>query len=301
MLRYRKLSKLQSTYVDGLRKLRGRDGRVHTTFDQTATVTGRISSMEPNLQNIPIRTDEGREIRRAFVAGEGNVLLDADYSQIELRVLAHLSGDEAMCDAFLRNQDIHTRTAAEIHGVSMDEVTPEMRRAAKATNFGIVYGISGFGLARNAGISRPEANRFIERYFERYPGVRAFMDECVRLGYERGYAETMFHRRRELFELGSSNRNVRSFGERAAMNTPVQGTAADIIKLAMVQVERRLEAEGLKARLILQVHDELVVECPIEEAPRASALLQEVMEHIVTLRVPLIAQVSQGKDWEAAH
>ena len=301
LLRYRKLSKLQSTYVDGLRKLRGRDGRVHTTFDQTATVTGRISSMEPNLQNIPIRTDEGREIRRAFVAGEGNILLDADYSQIELRVLAHLSGDEAMCDAFLKNQDIHTRTAAEIHGVSMDAVTPEMRRAAKATNFGIVYGISGFGLARNAGISRPEANRFIERYFERYPGVRAFMDECVRLGYERGYAETMFHRRRELFELSSSNRNVRNFGERAAMNTPVQGTAADIIKLAMVQVERRLEAEGLKARLILQVHDELVVECPIEEAPRASALLQEVMENIVTLRVPLIAEVSQGKDWESAH
>ncbi len=247
LLRYRKLSKLQSTYVDGLRKLRGRDGRVHTTFDQTATVTGRISSMEPNLQNIPIRT------------------------------------------------------AAEIHGVSMEDVTPEMRRAAKATNFGIVYGISGFGLARNAGISRPEANRFIERYFERYPGVRAFMDECVRLGYERGYAETMFHRRRELFELSSTNRNVRNFGERAAMNTPVQGTAADIIKLAMVQVERRLEAEGLKARLILQVHDELVVECPIEEAPRASALLQEVMENIVTLRVPLIAQVSQGKDWESAH
>ena len=301
LLRYRKLSKLQSTYVDGLRKLRGRDGRVHTTFDQTATVTGRISSMEPNLQNIPIRTDEGREIRRAFVAGEGNILLDADYSQIELRVLAHLSGDEAMCDAFLKNQDIHTRTAAEIHGVSMEDVTPEMRRAAKATNFGIVYGISGFGLARNAGISRPEANRFIERYFERYPGVRAFMDECVRLGYERGYAETMFHRRRELFELSSTNRNVRNFGERAAMNTPVQGTAADIIKLAMVQVERRLEAEGLKARLILQVHDELVVECPIEEAPRASALLQEVMENIVTLRVPLIAQVSQGKDWESAH
>ncbi len=301
ILKYRTYSKLLSTYVEGLLKALGPDGRIHSTFIQTEARTGRISSTEPNLQNIPIRTDEGREIRRAFVAGEGNILLDADYSQIELRVLAHLSGDGAMCDAFLKNQDIHTRTAAEIHGVSMDAVTPEMRRAAKATNFGIVYGISGFGLARNAGISRPEANRFIERYFERYPGVRAFMDECVRLGYERGYAETMFHRRRELFELSSTNRNVRNFGERAAMNTPVQGTAADIIKLAMVQVERRLEAEGLKARLILQVHDELVVECPIEEAPRASALLQEVMENIVTLRVPLIAEVSQGKDWESAH
>ena len=301
VLQYRQYAKLKSTYCDGLLKVIGPDGRVRTSFQMTVTATGRLSSTEPNLQNIPTRTPLGSELRRMFVPERGNVLVDADYSQIELRVLAHLSGDEAMCDAFLKNQDIHTRTAAEIHGVSMEDVTPEMRRAAKATNFGIVYGISGFGLARNAGISRSEASRFIERYFERYPGVRAFMDECVRLGYERGYAETMFHRRRELFELSSTNRNVRNFGERAAMNTPVQGTAADIIKLAMVQVERRLEAEGLKARLILQVHDELVVECPIEEAPRASALLQEVMENIVTLRVPLIAQVSQGKDWESAH
>lgn len=301
LLRYRKMAKLQSTYVDGLRKLRGTDGRVHTTFDQTATVTGRISSLEPNLQNIPIRTDEGREIRRAFVAGEGNILLDADYSQIELRVLAHMSGDEAMCDAFRRSQDIHTRTAAEIHGIAMEDVTPEMRRAAKAVNFGIVYGISGFGLARNAHISRKDADYFIKMYFERYPGVRAFMDECVEKGRENGYAETLFHRRRELFELSSANRNVRSFGERAAMNTPVQGTAADIIKLAMVRVSKRLQEGGYQARLILQVHDELVVECSVNQADAVAALLRETMESVVKLKVPLVAEVSRGKDWDAAH
>jgi len=295
------MAKLQSTYIDGLQKLREPDGRVRTTFDQTATVTGRISSMEPNLQNIPIRTEEGREIRRAFVAGEGNILLDADYSQIELRVLAHMSGDDAMCEAFNLGQDIHTRTAAEVHGVAMDEVTPEMRRAAKAVNFGIVYGISGFGLARNARISRKEADYFIQMYFARYPGVRAFMDACVEQGREAGYAETLFARRRELFELSSANRNVRSFGERAAMNTPVQGTAADIIKLAMVRVSQRLAEGGYKARLILQVHDELVVECPLSEADEVSALLQQTMESVVKLRVPLVAEVSRGKDWESAH
>ena len=301
LLRYRKMAKLQSTYIDGLQKLRAADGRVRTTFDQTATVTGRISSLEPNLQNIPIRTEEGREIRRAFVTGEGNILLDADYSQIELRVLAHMSGDTAMCDAFIRGQDIHTRTAAEIHGVSMDEVTPDMRRSAKAVNFGIVYGISGFGLARNAHISRKEADYFIQMYFERYPGVRAFMDDCVVKGRMTGYAETLFGRRRELFELSSSNRNVRSFGERAAMNTPVQGTAADIIKLAMVRVSQQLREGGYKARLILQVHDELVVECPLAEADAVSALLQHTMESVVQLKVPLVAEVSRGKDWEQAH
>ena len=301
LLRYRKLSKLQSTYIEGLTKLRGRDGRIHTTFDQTATVTGRISSLEPNLQNIPIRTDEGREIRRAFVAGPGNVLLDADYSQIELRVLAHLSGDSAMCDAFIRGQDIHTRTAAEIHGIPMEDVTPDMRRAAKATNFGIVYGISAFGLARNAKLTRREADAFIRTYFDRYPGVRSFMDECVEQGRARGYAQTMFGRRRELFELASPNRNVRAFGERAAMNTPVQGAAADIIKLAMVRVEERLKQGGYQARLILQVHDELVVECAEAEREAVAALLKETMEHVVTLKVPLVAEVSSGKNWESAH
>lgn len=301
LLRYRKMSKLQSTYIEGLQKLCGRDGRVHTTFDQTATVTGRISSLEPNLQNIPIRTEEGREIRRAFVAKEGCVLLDADYSQIELRVLAHLSGDPAMCDGFLKGQDVHTRTAAEIHGISIEEVTPQMRRAAKAINFGIVYGISGFGLARNTGITRKEADHFIKTYFERYPGVRAFMDECVRRGRELGYAETLFGRRRELYEMASPNRNVRSFGERAAMNTPVQGTAADIIKLAMVRVARRLREGGYRAQLILQVHDELVVEAPLEEADEVSRLLRDTMEGVVALKVPLVAEVSRGRDWEQAH
>ena len=301
LLRYRKMAKLQSTYIDGLKKLRGRDGRVRTTFDQTATVTGRISSLEPNLQNIPIRTEEGREIRRAFVAGEGNILLDADYSQIELRVLAHMSNDTAMCDAFNKGQDIHTRTASEIHGVPMEEVTSDMRRSAKAVNFGIVYGISGFGLARNARISRKDADYFIQMYFDRYPGVRAFMDACVEQGKSMGFAETLFHRRRELYELSSANRNVRSFGERAAMNTPVQGTAADIIKLAMVRVAQKLKEGGYKARLILQVHDELVVECPMDEAEEVSKLLQETMESVITLKVPLVAEVSQGKDWESAH
>ena len=303
LLRYRKFSKLQSTYIEALTRMsrQSPDGRIHTTFDQTATVTGRISSLEPNLQNSPIRTDEGREIRRAFVAPSGYVLLDADYSQIELRVLAHLSGDEAMCDAFLKGQDIHTRTAAEINGVAMQDVTPAMRRGAKAVNFGVVYGISGFGLARNAGIPRKDADRFIKTYFERYPGVRAFMDECIRKGKELGYAETMFGRRRELFELASPNRAVRSFGERAAMNTPVQGTAADIIKLAMVRVEESLKAGGYKAELVLQVHDELVVECPTDEADAVAKLVADAMQNVAKLRVPLVAEVTRGTDWEEAH
>ena len=301
LLRYRKLSKLQSTYIEGLARLTDKTDRVHTTFDQTATLTGRISSLEPNLQNIPVRSEEGREIRRAFVAKEGFLLLDADYSQIELRVLAHLSGDPAMQDAFQRGQDIHTRTAAEIHGLALEAVTPQMRREAKAVNFGIVYGISGFGLARNVGISRKDADAFIAKYFERYPGVRAYMDAMVKMGHEDGYVETLFHRRRELPELSSGNRNVRAFGERAAMNTPVQGTAADIIKLAMVRVAEGLDQGGYQARLILQVHDELVVECPLGEVEAVSRLLQETMESVVSLSVPLVAEVSSGKSWYEAH
>lgn len=301
LLRYRKLSKLQSTYVEGLSRVVDQRGRVHTTFDQTATLTGRISSLEPNLQNIPVRSEEGREIRKAFVARQGYLLLDADYSQIELRVLAHLSGDSAMQDAFIKGQDIHARTAAEIHGVPLEAVTPLMRRSAKAVNFGIVYGISGFGLARNIGIARKEADAFIATYFERYPGVHAFMKRMVKQGYDMGYTETLFHRRRELPELLSSNHNVRAFGERAAMNTPVQGTAADIIKLAMCRVYERLQAEGLQAKLILQVHDELVVECPFAEKADVTRLLQEAMENVVKLDVPLIAEVSEGKSWFEAH
>lgn len=297
ILQYRQLSKLMGTYVDGLLKLIDPNGRVHTTFDQTSTLTGRISSLEPNLQNIPVRTEQGREIRRAFVAGEGKILLDADYSQIELRVLAHLSGDPAMRDAFVKGQDIHARTAAEIGGIAIEQVTPEQRRAAKAVNFGIVYGISGFGLAKNAGVSRKEADAFIEKYFERYPQVHAYMSEMVRRGYELGYTETLFGRRRALPELQSQNRNIRNFGERAAMNTPVQGTAADIIKLAMVRVQDALQKGGLASKLILQVHDELVVEAPLQEADKVSALLRDAMENVVTLSVPLIAEVSRGRSW----
>ena len=301
ILRYRKLQKLMSTYVDGLLPLIEKDGRVRSTFDQTATVTGRISSLEPNLQNIPIRTEEGRKLREAFIATDNYVLLDADYSQIELRVLAHLSGDEAMSDAFIRGQDIHTRTAAEIQGVPMERVTPEMRRAAKATNFGIVYGISAFGLSKNAHISRKDADRFIRTYFERYPQVKQYMDDCVAKGLELGYAETMMGRRRELFELRSPNRNVRSFGERAAMNTPVQGTAADLIKLAMVRVYERLRQEGYRAKLILQVHDELVVECPVEEVEAVAELLRETMQNVAQLKVPLLVDLHSGSTWEEAH
>ncbi len=297
LLSYRQLVKLNGTYIEGLLRLMGPDGRVHTTFDQVGTATGRISSNEPNLQNIPVRTDLGREIRRAFVPRPGWVLLDADYSQIELRVLAHLSGDKNMVEAFREGQDIHTRTAAEVFGVPMGEVTSQMRSSAKAVNFGLVYGISEFGLARNTGVSRREAGEFIRTYFERYPGVKAFMEDAVKKGKENGYAQTLFKRRRGLPELHSTNSNTRNFGERVAMNTPVQGTAADIIKLAMVKVYAALEEERLKARLTLQVHDELLIECPPEEAEKASALLKDCMEQVVKLKVPLIAEVNQGPSW----
>ena len=239
----------------------------------------------------------GREIRRAFIARPGCVLVDADYSQIELRLLAHLSGDEAMCDAFNRGQDIHARTAAEVYGVPIEEVTSQMRSSAKAVNFGIVYGISDFGLATNLHISRREAGEFIDRYFARYPAVRSFMDACVAQGKAEGYSVTMYGRRRPLPELSSSNYNRRQFGERAAMNTPVQGTAADIIKIAMNSVCERLREEGLEARLILQVHDELIVEAPEQEAERVTALLRECMENAASLRVPLIADVHAGHSW----
>jgi len=295
ILRYRKLTKLDSVYIEGLSKLVDGTGRVHTTFDQTATVTGRISSLEPNLQNIPVRSEEGREIRKAFIAKEDWLLLDADYSQIELRVLAHLSGDPAMQDAFIKGQDIHTRTAAEVNNVAFEDVTPAMRRSAKAVNFGIVYGISGFGLARNIGVSLREADAYIATYFERYPKVKDFMDEAVRLAYERGYAQTMLGRRRQMPELKNPNRNIRNFGERAAMNMPVQGSAADIIKLAMIKVFDDLKP--LKARLILQVHDELVVECPRGEVEKAADLIRGAMENIIKLDVPLIADVSAGNSW----
>ena len=297
ILLYRQVAKLKSTYIDGLLRLTGRDGRIHTWFDQTIAATGRISSSEPNLQNIPVRTPMGREIRRAFIAPAGSVLVDADYSQIELRLLAHLSGDEAMCEAFTLGQDIHTRTAAEVYGVPLDEVTPQMRSSAKAVNFGIVYGISDFGLASNLHISRKEAAEFISRYLARYPAIHRFMDACVSQGKAEGYSVTMYGRRRPLPELSSPNYNRRQFGERAAMNTPVQGAAADIIKIAMNAVHDELKASGLTAKLILQVHDELIVEAPEEEREQVETLLRRCMENAASLRVPLIADVHSGRSW----
>ncbi|MCR4877282.1 MAG: DNA polymerase I [Clostridiales bacterium] len=300
LLRYRQLAKLNGTYVEGLLPLVDAGGRVHSTFDQTATATGRISSSEPNLQNIPVRTEEGREIRQAFLPREGWILLDADYSQIELRLMAHFSGDEALLEAFRNGEDIHTRTASEIFDVPKNWVTPELRSRAKAVNFGLIYGISGFGLSRNTGVSQREAREFIEKYFRKYPGVKRFMDEFAAEGLRNGYARTLMGRRRYLPELQSPKAPIREFGKRAAMNTPVQGTAADIIKLAMVRVDKALREAGMQSRLILQVHDELLLECPPEEAEQAAALLKEAMEGAMELQVPLVAEVHQGKNWAEA-
>ena len=297
ILEYRKYQKLESTYIDSLLNLRDAAGRIHSRFDQVATATGRISSAEPNLQNIPVRTELGRQIRRAFIARPGCVLVDADYSQIELRVLAHMSGDETMIEAFREGQDIHARTAAEVYGVPLEQVTHEMRSASKAVNFGIVYGISDFTLAKNISVSRKEAREFIERYFERYPGVKRYMDAAVAEGREKGYVTTLMGRRRYLPELASANFNLRSFGERCAMNSPIQGTAADIIKLAMIRVADALRKGGYKARLILQVHDELIVEAPEDEQERVRALLKDCMEGVAALAVPLKTDISVGRDW----
>ena len=299
ILEYRKYQKLRSTYIDSLIALRDAGSRVHSRFDQVATATGRLSSSEPNLQNIPVRTELGREIRGAFIAKDGHVLVDADYSQIELRVLAHISGDATMISAFNAGEDIHARTAAEVYGVAISEVTGQMRSASKAVNFGIVYGISDFALAKNIGVTRAEARDFMSRYFERYPGVKAYMESSVALAKEKGYAETLLGRRRYLPELASSNFNVRSFGERCAMNSPIQGTAADIIKLAMIRVYDELQKRGMQTRLILQVHDELILEAPMEEAEAASALLQECMESVMQLEVPLKTDITTGGDWRA--
>ena len=302
ILAYRLWSKLKSTYLDGIAGLIRTDtGRVHTNFNQTVTATGRLSSSDPNLQNIPVRTEEGRMIRVLFEPGEGyDCLLSADYSQIELRLLAHMSGDENFIDAFKRGQDIHARTAAEVFGIPLDEVTPELRRHAKAVNFGIVYGISDFGLARNLHISRKEAGDYISRYFERYPGVRAFMDKVVAEAHETGYVTTMFGRRRELPAIKSRNFNQRMLAERMAMNTPIQGTAADVIKLAMIAAYRKLREAGLKSRILLQVHDELVLEVKESELETVQAILHEAMEHVVSLSVPLSIDVHWGRNWAEA-
>ena len=297
ILQYRQYAKLKSTYADGLLKVIDPDGRIRTSFQMTVTATGRLSSTEPNLQNIPARTEVGSRIRGMFVAAQGHVLVDADYSQVELRLLAHISGDEAMQQAFLSGEDFHTLTAAKVFHVSPEEVTPRMRSGAKAVNFGIVYGISAFSLAQDIGVSVAEAKEYMERYFDTYRGVKAYMEQVVETAREQGYVETLMHRRRELPELKSSNFNMRSFGERVALNMPIQGTAADIMKLAMVRVERRLAREGLAAQLIMQVHDELIVECPEEEKEKVERLLAGEMSGVVQLSVPLPAEAHSGKTW----
>lgn len=300
VLTYRQYAKLKSTYADGLLKVIDPDGRIRTSFQMTVTATGRLSSTEPNLQNIPTRTDLGSKMREMFVAAPGHVLVDADYSQIELRLLAHISGDEAMQQAFLSGEDFHTVTAARVFHVPQDQVTHQMRSRAKAVNFGIVYGISAFSLSQDIGVTVAEAKEYMERYFATYTGVRQYMEQVVSQARERGYVETLWHRRRALPELKSSNFNMRSFGERVALNMPIQGTAADIIKLAMVRVHRCLAAEGLEARLIMQVHDELIVECPEAEASRVEQLLQQEMQGVAELSVPLLAEAHTGHNWLAA-
>jgi len=301
ILEYRMLTKLKSTYADGLLKVIAEDGRIHTNFQMTVTATGRLSSTEPNLQNIPIRKKLGAEIRRMFVSGPDMVLVDADYSQIELRLLAHISDDEAMREAFLSGEDFHTHTASKVFGVPLDEVSPTLRSRAKAVNFGIVYGISAFSLAQDIGVFPNEAKAYMEAYLDKYQGVKAYMHDIVEKAKAEGYVDTIFGRRRYLPELKSSNFNLRSFGERVALNMPVQGAAADIIKLAMVNVHRRLKEEKLKARLILQVHDELIVECPANEADRVRELLVHEMENAVKLTVPLTVDAHIGSTWAEAH
>ena len=297
ILEYRTLAKIKSTYCDGLLKVVEEDGRIHSSFNQTETRTGRISSTEPNLQNIPVRTDVGRELRKFFVAKEGCVLVDADYSQIELRVLAHVANDSGMIEAFKENDDIHRNTAAQVFHMPREMVTPLMRSRAKAVNFGIIYGIGAFSLAKNIGVTRKEAEEYIKTYLDHFSGVRNYMTNVVEHAKETGYVETLFGRRRYLPELSSSNFNLRSFGERVAMNMPIQGTAADIIKIAMIRVVHRLEKEGLRDRLILQVHDELIVEAPEEEAPLVQQLLTEEMEQAIHLSVPMVAEATIGKTW----
>lgn len=296
ILRYRTVAKLKSTYCDGLLKVIGPDGRIHSSFNQTETRTGRISSTEPNLQNIPVRTPIGRELRKFFAAGHG-VLVDADYSQIELRVLAHVANDPSMQADFKEGRDIHTATAARVFGMPPELVTADMRRKAKAVNFGIVYGIGAFSLSKDIGVTRGEAEAYIQEYLRNYAGVDAYMKRVAEEAREKGYVKTMFGRRRYLPELKSSNFNMRAFGERVARNMPIQGAAADIIKIAMIRVSRRLEAEGLKARMILQVHDELIVECPESEQAQVQALLAEEMEQAVSLSVPMVADACAGRTW----
>ena len=300
VLEYRERAKIRSTYLDALPALVRGDGRVHTTLNQTVAATGRLSSSDPNLQNIPTRSELGHRVRQAFTVPEGSVFLACDYSQIELRLLAHLSGDEHLVAAFNSGADFHAATAARVFGVPVDEVTPQLRSRAKAVNFGIVYGQQAYGLATSLKIGRAEAQEMIDRYFDAYPGVRAYLDESVRLAHERGWATTMYGRKRHIKEFRQKNKQLIAFGERTAMNHPMQGTAADIIKIAMVQVERRLREEGLASRLVLQIHDELDLEVPVGELEAASELVRSTMEGVAQLKVPLIAEVSYGSNWAEA-
>ena len=300
ILEYRMLTKLKSTYADGLLKVIAEDGRIHTTFQNMVTATGRLSSTEPNLQNIPVRRELGSEIRKMFVAGKGKILVDADYSQIELRVLAHIAGDTHMQAAFSSGEDIHAVTASQVFGVPLSDVTPDMRRNAKAVNFGIVYGISAWSLSQDIGVLPEEAKAYMDAYLENYAGVRTYMKNIVEQAKEQGYVTTLYGRRRYLPELKSSNFTLRSFGERVALNTPIQGTAADIIKLAMIRVDRAMKQANLQARLILQVHDELIVECPAEEAEQAAAIVEREMQQVAQLSVPLLVEAMRGASWYEA-
>ena len=298
MIEYRKLSKLKSTYLDGLQAVADANGRVHTRFTQNVTATGRISSLEPNLQNIPVRTEQGREIRRAFIASApGRVLVTGDYSQIELRILAHMAQEDHMRDVFAHGGDIHTSTAALVNGVPIEQVTKQMRNAAKAVNFGIVYGISDFGLSQNLHITRKQAAETIDQYLQTYPRIRSYMDTCIAQGKANGYVKTLSGRRRYTPELRSKNYNLRSFGERVAMNAPIQGTAADIIKAAMITVYDQLAKELPDAKLILQVHDELIVDCSRQDAEQVQSMMRRCMEHVMELSVPLEVEVGQGENW----
>ena len=302
LLRYRELSKIKSTYIDALPRMRATDGRVHTCFNETVTTTGRLSSSDPNLQNIPVRTEFGRQIRECFTPlASGSKFLSADYSQIELRLLAHLSGDEHLVAAFCSGADFHASTASRVFDVPLEDVTPQLRSRAKAVNFGIVYGQQAFGLAQSLDIPFGEAKEMIDRYFEAYPGVRAYLDATVEEAKKTGYATTMFGRKRHVSELKAANAAQRGFGERTAMNHPMQGSAADIIKLAMTQVQQRLHDEGFEARLMLQVHDELDFSVPEGEIERLGNMVREVMENVVELRVPLEVDVSWGDNWAQAH
>ena len=302
ILEYRQIAKIQSTYVIGLQDWILEDGKIHTRYVQDLTQTGRLSSVDPNLQNIPVRLEQGRLIRKAFVPEEDNsVLLSSDYSQIELRVLAHISGDEHLIDAFKHGADIHTSTAMRVFNIEKPEdVTPNDRRNAKAVNFGVVYGISDFGLSNNLGISRKEAKAYIETYFERYPGIKDYMERVVREARDKGYVETLFKRRREIPDINSRNFNVRGFAERTAINSPIQGSAADILKIAMIHLDQALERGAYKTKMLLQVHDEIVLQVPSDELAAIKELVKETMESAIELAVPLEADENEGKTWYEA-